>query len=230
MKKFFQQLRPLEQRLVIVTGLIVFVLVNWVFVWPHFSDWTQIKGQLEDTKKTIVRFDKEIRETPKWDEQRKKLEGEGSVLPSEEMALKLRVFVDDQASMSGLIENGVSISGGSGRGGANTGVFEERVLTMGYIAGDNEMVDFLYNLGAGKSTIRVRDLTIKPDGALAKLAGSMTLIASYQKKTVTGPKPPPAVKSTNAPVVKPAVKAPLAENVPAATNNRVPPREFKSKM
>jgi hypothetical protein len=189
---------------------------------------------LEEAQRTIVRFQKEIDEGPKWDAKRKKLEGEGSVLPSEEMALQLRRVVDDLAVMSNLQENGVNISGGTAnRSGAKaTGGFEERLLTMGYIAGDSELVDFLFKLGDGKSTIRVRDLTIKPDGALAKLAGSMTLIASYQKKTASGPKPPPAAKPTNAPAAKPAVKVPpaAAPSPSSATTNRVPPRDYNSKM
>ncbi len=229
MKSFFQQLRPLEQRIVIATGVIVFVLINWVWVRPHFSDWNRIKTELKNSQDTIARFSEEIKEGPKWEAQKKKLEGEGSVLPSEEMALQLRRFVDEQAALSGLTENGVTLSVGGDRGAKSTGAFEERILTMGYIAGDAEMVDFLYNLGAGKSTIRVRDLTIKPDPAAQKLQGNMTLIASYQKKA-SAPKAPPA-KTTNAPAAKPALTPKPAVSSPKVENpDRVPPREFKSKM
>jgi hypothetical protein len=232
MRNFFQQLRPLEQRLVIATAVILFILANWIWVVPHFSDWKRARTQMEETQKTIVQFQKQIEEGPTWEAQKKKLEGEGSVLPSEEMALKLRVFVDEQAALSGLIEQSVTVGGSSsGRGGAkSTGIFEERTLTMGYISGDAEMVDFLYNLGAGKSTIRVRDLTIKPDTSLGRLQGNMTLVASYQKKAAAPKSSSPAVKSTNAPVAKPAVKTAIAPAAPNGTTNRVPPREFKSKM
>ena len=231
MKKLFLQLRPLEQRIVIVTGVILFVLANWVWVWPHFNDWTRIQGQLETTHKKIIDYQKQIDETPKWESEKKKLEGEGSILPSEEMALQLRRFVDEQAAMSGLVEQSVTLSSGSARRGEKvTGVFEERTLTMGYVAGDSELVDFLYNLGAGKSTIRVRDLSIKPDGALSKLAGNMTLVASYQKKAAA-PKTPASPKTTNAPVARPVTPKSAPASQPANTNTtRVPPREFKSKM
>ncbi len=231
MKRLFLQLRPLEQRIVIAVAVIVFILANWVWVWPHFTDWTRIKNQMEETRKKIVSFQQQIDETPKWEGEKRKLEGEGSILPSEEMALQLRRFVDEQAALSGLIEQSVTLSGsGAGRGAdKSTGAFEERTLTMGYIAGDNELVDFLYNLGAGKSTIRVRDLSIKPDPGLAKLSGNMTLVASYQKKAA-GPKSPPA-KSTNAPAARPTAPKPVNPG-PASggVTNRVPPREFKSKM
>lgn len=226
MKNFFQQLRPLEQRIVIATGVLLLILANWIWVWPHFSDWSKTRAKMEDAQKKIVLFQKQIDEGPQWEAQKKKLEGEGSVLPSEEMALQLRRFVDEQAALSGLIEQSVTL-GGSGHG-VQTGAFEERTLSMGYIAGDAELVDFLYNLGAGKSTIRVRDLSIKPDPGLAKLSGNMTLVASYQKKA-SAPKAPPAPR-TNAPAAKPALKPANPPTAPSGTTNRVPPREFKSKM
>lgn len=230
MKHFFQQLRPLEQRIVIATAVILFILANWIWVWPHFSDWSKTRAKMDQMQRTIVQYRQQIAEAPEWESQKKKLEGEGSVLPSEEMALQLRRFVDEQAALSGLFEQSVTLSsGGSGRGGdKSTGVFEERTLTMGYVAGDAEMVDFLYNLGAGKSTIRVRDLSIKPDPALAKLGGNMTLVASYQKKAPT-PKTP-AAKSTNAPAPKVNGPKPASPSAPSSPTNRVPPREFKSKM
>jgi len=228
MKRLFSQLRPLEQRIVIATAVMLFVLANWVWVWPHFTDWSRLKTQMKETHDTIVTFQKQIAEAPKWEAEKKKLEGEGSVLPSEEMALQLRRFIDEQAALSGLVEQSVTLSGGSGRGGdKSASVFEERTLTMGYIAGDGELVDFLYNLGAGKSTIRVRDLSIKPDGGLMKLSGNMTLVASYQKKT--GPKTPPAVKTTNSPA-KPTLNRPGNPPTGGGNTNRVAPREFKSKM
>ena len=238
MKKFFNQLRPIEQRLLIAVGVILVVIANYVWIWPRFSDWGKSQAKLQDTKEKIVKFREQIKEEGKWKAEKQKLEGEGSVLPSEEMALQLRRFVDEQAALSGLIENGVTLSssaanrvGSSGSAEKSTGVFEERQLTMGYIAGDAEMVDFLYNLGAGKSTIRVRDLSIKPDAGMAKLLGNMTLIASYQKKSATA-----ATQGTNAPAAKPAVKPP--QPTTPRTNNlanppktdRVPPRQFKSNM
>src|SRR4051812_22830112 len=55
-KNFFEQLnlRPHERRVVIVVGVIVFVVLNAWFVWPHFSDATRAlntinKGRLDWT-------------------------------------------------------------------------------------------------------------------------------------------------------------------------------------
>ena len=50
MKKFFAQLRPFERRLA-VGVLVVFILVlNWVFIWPHFSDWSNLRHRLADAQ------------------------------------------------------------------------------------------------------------------------------------------------------------------------------------
>ena len=40
MKKYFDQLRPMERRVVLFVGVALFVALNWVFVWPYFSDWS----------------------------------------------------------------------------------------------------------------------------------------------------------------------------------------------
>ena len=54
MKKFFAQLRPLERRLAFGL-LVVFVLVlNYLFIWPHFSD-EQLKGRLDTAQKELAR-------------------------------------------------------------------------------------------------------------------------------------------------------------------------------
>ena len=38
-KKFFAQLRPLERRLAVAVLVALFLVLNYIFVWPHFSDW-----------------------------------------------------------------------------------------------------------------------------------------------------------------------------------------------
>ena len=47
----------------------------------------------------------------------------------------------------------------------------------------------MVSLGEDNSTIRIRDLTVKPDPTQMKLMGELTMVASYQKAAPTG-KPP----------------------------------------
>ena len=43
MKKYFSQLRPLERRLAVGVLVILFLVLNGVFIWPHFSDWGRLQ-------------------------------------------------------------------------------------------------------------------------------------------------------------------------------------------
>ena len=40
MKKFFAHLRPLERRLAVGVVVVLILVLNFVFIWPHFSDWS----------------------------------------------------------------------------------------------------------------------------------------------------------------------------------------------
>jgi hypothetical protein len=57
-------------------------------------------------------------------------------------------------------------------------------------------VDFLYKLGSGASTIRVRDLELQPDPPHQRLSANIRLVASYQKN------PKPATTATTATTAK----------------------------
>ena len=35
-------LRPQERRLVVIVGMVLFVLINWWFVWPFFGEWGKV--------------------------------------------------------------------------------------------------------------------------------------------------------------------------------------------
>ena len=48
MKKYFAQLRPMERRLAVGVLVVVFLVLNCVFVWPHFSDWGNLRDRLDD--------------------------------------------------------------------------------------------------------------------------------------------------------------------------------------
>ena len=47
MKKYFDQLRPTERRLVVGVLVIVFLVQNAWYVWPHFSDWSDLRGRAD---------------------------------------------------------------------------------------------------------------------------------------------------------------------------------------
>jgi len=46
-KKYFMQLRPLERRLAVGVLVVLFLALNYVFVWPHFSDFGKLRQRAE---------------------------------------------------------------------------------------------------------------------------------------------------------------------------------------
>lgn len=186
-------LRPAERRLVFGVLLVVFVVLNVWFVWPHFGDWSKVKADLENAKQTYVKFENEIARRNEYESAKKKLEQSEGGLAPEEMAINLRRNVQTQASQSGIIPNGMNDL--PKPQGKSDSLFDETSIRLNFInTGEQELVDFLYNLSAGKSTIRVRDLNVAPDPSQQKLQGDMTLTASYQKKSQSKLAPPAATR------------------------------------
>jgi len=72
--------------------------------------------------------------------------------------------------------------------------FIEQIQNINVLATDDQLVDFLYQLGSGASMIRVRDLELQPDQPRQHLNGNIKLVASYQKN----PKPTTAAKPSTA--------------------------------
>ena len=214
-------LRPNERRLVIIVLIVVFIILNFIFVWPRFGDWGKIKARRTIADGLIAQYDRETANTKGYQMKMKDLETQGASVASEEQAVKLSTTVQNQAALSGVQVNrydpvrqtALSI------GGKTNQFFEEQSGIINFVAEEKALVDFLYSLGTGGSLIRVRSMTLNPDPPRNKLQGNLTLVASYAKKApvrsaATGAKPATA---TTAPAAKPA--SPFAKtNAPAKTN------------
>ena len=53
-------LRPFEKRLVVVVGVVLFVVLNLVFVVPHFSDLTDAQKRRTDALDKLKKWQVEI--------------------------------------------------------------------------------------------------------------------------------------------------------------------------
>src|SRR6185503_13823217 len=91
-------LRPGEKRLVIVVGLALFVVLNYLFIWPRFGDLGKLQAQLEKDRAAIQRYQAEISRIPKYEANNKQLELSGTKVGNAEQALQLQVAVQRQAS------------------------------------------------------------------------------------------------------------------------------------
>ena len=187
MKKYFAQLRPMERRMVVGVGVIVFLVLNAWFVWPHRDDWSNLRNQLKDAQSTLKRNQEAQAQIPALKKQVAGLESGGEVVPSEDMAINFLRTIQSQASASGV---GV-VNPSRQLTYTNDAFFIEQVQNIGVSATDSQLVDFLYKLGSGASMIRVRDLELQPDPSHMKLSANIRLVASYQKN-------PPVAGNKNA--------------------------------
>jgi Tfp pilus assembly protein PilO len=181
-------LRPFEKRLVVAVAVVLFVVLNAWFVFPHFSDLGQAQKQREDALKKIDRWNAEIHQTPGYQRQIKELESEGQSVPAEEQQNQFSRAIQMQQ-----VQSGVNITSTSKQIVRTNQFFLELTQQISVESGEAQLVDFLYNLGSGSSLIRVRDLGVHPNPPRQALSGNVKLVASFQKnppkKTAPAAKP-----------------------------------------
>jgi Tfp pilus assembly protein PilO len=175
-KKFFAQLRPLERRIAIGMLVVVILVLNYVYIWPHFYDWGQLRQRLDAAQKEIARDQAAIAELPKYQHLVKAFESEGVFVAPEDQSINFLRTIQSQSAASG-----VSILNMSRQSTQTNEFFVEQSQNISVNGDDKALVDFLYKLGSSASMIRVRDLELQPDGTHIHLNASIQLIASYQK-------------------------------------------------
>lgn len=177
MKKYFAQLRPLERRLAIGVLVVLFLVLNYVFIWPHFSDWGSLRQRQADAQRKLKLYQAAIAQRPGYDAQIKKLESGGDVVALEDQSVNMMRTIQSQSTQSGV--SIVNTSRQMTR--TNDAFFVEQIQNINVLANDEHLVDFLYKLGSGASAIRVRDLELQTDAAKQNLTANLRLVASYQK-------------------------------------------------
>ncbi|HZF01408.1 MAG TPA: hypothetical protein VE344_05870 [Methylomirabilota bacterium] len=206
MNKVFAQLRPMERRLAVGVLVILILVLNWIFIWPHFSDWGKLRQRMDAAQKKMELYRTTISEKPKYEALVKVFQSQGQFVAPEEQAFNFLQTIRNQAGDSGaLVAN-------YGRTATHTNQFFTELSQgpVSVVATDSQLVDFLYKLGEGASMVRVRDLDMQPDAPHQHLNANMQLVASYQKKpaapaaTETAPKTPAMVQTNSKPAtVKP---------------------------
>lgn len=194
MKSLFDKLNlgALERRIVVGAALVLFIVVNAMFVWPQFKDWKKVQSEIKAANDTLKAYQKEVDQLPQLQKKEEALKDTGGAQhASAEIALALMRIVTPKASAAGI---GVSSWSPSTAGTPSAdGFFEEHSLRVSFQnTGDAELLKFMVSLGENNSTIRIRDLTVKPDATQMKLMGELTMVASYQKTAPAGKQPPVA--------------------------------------
>jgi len=183
MNKYFSQLRPLERRLAVAVMVVVFLVLNAVFVWPHISDWDNLQLRQAAAESKLQLYNKAISQSAGYQKQVDALESSGDVVPPEDQGINFTRAIQSQSSASGvaILNTSRQITR------TNDQFFVEQVLNINVQATDEQLVDFLYKLGSGASMIRVRDLELQPDPPRQHLNANIRLVASYQKNPPAKP-------------------------------------------
>jgi Tfp pilus assembly protein PilO len=187
-------LKPGEKRLLVGIGIVLFLVLNFMFVFPRFGEVAEIQYETEDLRNTIERYESTISKRKTYQTKLAELEGQGSAVIPGEQALQLQMTVQSQA-----LQSGVTIGRYSpvNRASSSTNAFfDEQSIVVSYNTGYKQLVDFLVRLADHDSMIRVRSMDVKPDPKRYGLQGSITLVASYQKGSKSGAPTTPKTTST----------------------------------
>jgi hypothetical protein len=220
MKSTFDQLnlRPFERRLVVGVGTAVFIVLNIVFIWPHFNDRGKALNDLAAARQLLGKFQEEVRQGPEIESRVKAMESEAEPVPEEDQKTEFLRLVQMQAAQSGVNITGTSRPTTR----TNDPFFLEQNQTITVVSGEQQLVDFLYKLGTGASMVRVRDLSLRPDPPRQQLGGNIKLAASFQRRApVRASIPPVAAAKPAKTEVKPAAK-------PSTTTTKTEPAPGKS--
>src|SRR6266496_2145379 len=101
MKGYWNNLRPMEKRLVVGVGTMVIILLNLWFVVPHFSDWGKVQERRAKAQKTLEMFQKEIDQKPKYQRGVAELQGEGQNVAWEDQVFQFVGTIQSESARSG---------------------------------------------------------------------------------------------------------------------------------
>src|SRR5665213_1612167 len=192
-KKYFEQLRPLERRLAVGVAVILFLVLNWVFIWPHFSDWGNLQRRRENAQRKLKSYQTAIDQSANYQAPMKKFEAQGDSVAPEDQAINMMRTIQSQS-----LQSGVGIVNYSHSMTHTNEFFTEQVQNITVVATDSQLIDFLYKLGNDASMVRVRDLELQPDAARQHLNANIQLVASYQKN-LSAPAPAKASAAATPP-------------------------------
>ena len=184
-KSFFDQLnlRPFERRLVVVIVAVMFIVLQVMFIWPHFSDLAKVQLEIVKAEKVLDTYQKKASKLKSLQQREAALKGQSAEVATGAQAIELLKTAQTQAARSGINVQGYIPS--NARAVKGNDFFEESTLTINFQnTGDKELLDFLVTIGGENSLIRVRDLNLRPEQNQMRLAGTLTLVASYQKAPV----------------------------------------------
>lgn len=202
----FSRLSSAERWFIIIMIIVLFAVINFVFILPRLNDWGKLTNRMDDARMKKQRFEDAINQMASLSNQIAKLEGASASVPAEDQAVNFLIAVQQQANASQV----QIVTSTRQPERTNNQFFIERAQALSTLSDDAQLVDFLYNLGAGSSQVRVRSLSLSRDPSQTRLRANMTLVASFQKKAPARTPPPTPAATAPARVTPPATNRPTA--------------------
>jgi hypothetical protein len=222
-------LPPTERRWILGGLVVLLVVLNYWFIWPYFGEWGKVSKELSEVNR---RRGTQMTELGKKGEYERKLaelqKSGGGVVLQEDQANRVQQTIYTQGSANGVTVNSVRPVQVPARlaSGQTNQFFDEVRMTCDLVGGEQELVNFLYALGSGDSSIRVSDMVnLRLDPTQTKLATTLTLVASFQRKAPApaASHPPAAARgATTNKAGPPAVQSKGPPKSATVTTNKPP--------
>ncbi|HEY1171548.1 MAG TPA: type II secretion system protein GspM [Verrucomicrobiae bacterium] len=192
-------LTPQERKFVIGVVIVFALVLNFLFIFPQFKNWGPVNQERAEKLKTLADYEKTIAELPKIQARLAELESTNSapVVAASDASAHYSRAVNTLAAQTGLSYN--NISPPTVNLNTTNKYFQELSLKITLVGAEEKaVVNFLYRLSDGNSSVRVREFSLAPDSTKMLLRGYLTLVANYEvekkERTASGPL---ANKSTN---------------------------------
>ena len=184
-------LQPHERRWLLVGMVILTVVINYWLVWPYFAEWKGIAADMEKMTVNQTKYLAEIGKKASYETQLKNLQQAGAEVLQEEQANRLQATIQSKAAEFGVTVGNIRPIAVAARGGGVTNAFfDEQQMSVEVFAGEPELINFLHALGVGDSLIRVKDISrLRLDQSQTRLQTTLTIVASFQKKSKPVPTP-----------------------------------------
>lgn len=216
---YFSRLSPMERFIIAGAIVLVFVVLNLLFVFPNFGKLKQIERRGNNARTKLDTYEKEIAQTQFYRNNIARLEGEGAAVALDDQGVSFLQSILNQSVASGVI-----VQANNRLPERTNQFFMERAQSLTTLSEESQLVDFLYTLGTGSSQIRVRALSVRPDASRTKLNSTITLVASFQKKPLKA-----ATTSSPATAAKPADKTAATPVTNPSTNAATKPSTLPKK-
>ena len=94
-------LRPGERRLVVLVAFTVFIVLNLIFVWPHFGDLTLASLKLEKARSDLAKYERKVQQTDLYKTRLQEYEKDNPEVPPEDQGVQFQRAIQQQAAQSG---------------------------------------------------------------------------------------------------------------------------------